>query len=138
MKNGGDNPVIWVSSDDAVAKVDNDGLVTAQKAGEAIITATCGAESAECTVTVTAKPDDPIEDGIDAAKSAAMTLRRDGDNLIVGGIVGGTEVSLHSIGGVKLRSEGVSPSGVAVISLAGLPRATYLLSVSGLTLKITI
>lgn len=44
--------VVWSSSDDAVATVDQNGTVTGIAAGEATITATAGEVSATCTVTV--------------------------------------------------------------------------------------
>jgi uncharacterized protein YjdB len=45
--------VIWSSSDEAVIKVSNSGVVNALKAGTAVITATASNKSASCTVTVT-------------------------------------------------------------------------------------
>ncbi len=49
-----DNIVIWSSSDDAVATVDTNGMVTAHKGGSAVIRATTldGSVFAECEVTV--------------------------------------------------------------------------------------
>ena len=47
-----DKTVIWTSSDESVAKVEN-GKVTAVKSGKATITANCGGKTAECAVTVT-------------------------------------------------------------------------------------
>jgi uncharacterized protein YjdB len=44
--------VIWSSSDEAVIKVSNSGVVNALKAGTAVITATASNKSASCTVTV--------------------------------------------------------------------------------------
>jgi hypothetical protein len=44
-------PVVWTSSDEAVAKV-NGGTVTGIFNGSCVITATCGDHSANCTVTV--------------------------------------------------------------------------------------
>lgn len=48
------NPVTYTSSNNSVATVDSTGLVTATGAGVAIITASSGAYSASCAVTVTA------------------------------------------------------------------------------------
>lgn len=46
-----DKKVVWNSSDETVATVD-DGKVTAVKSGKATITAKCGGKTAECAVTV--------------------------------------------------------------------------------------
>ena len=48
--------VVWVSSDETIATVDEDGVVTGVKAGEATIIAEAGSKTAECKVTVT----DPV------------------------------------------------------------------------------
>ncbi|MDE7097202.1 MAG: Ig-like domain-containing protein, partial [Muribaculaceae bacterium] len=53
-ENATDKTVTWSSSNEAVATV-KDGVVTAVKPGTAVITAAAGDETAECTVTVTAK-----------------------------------------------------------------------------------
>ena len=50
--NATDKTVTWTSSDEAVAKVDAEGNVTALSIGEAVITAACGNVSATCSVTV--------------------------------------------------------------------------------------
>lgn len=55
-----DKTVVWSSSDDDIATVDEDGLVNAISIGEAVITATCGDVNATCVVTVT--NDSGIED----------------------------------------------------------------------------
>lgn len=44
--------VTWESSNEAVAAVDESGMVTAVEAGTAVITASCGGVTASCTVTV--------------------------------------------------------------------------------------
>ena len=46
------SPVVWSSSDEAIATVDDQGNVTAISSGEAIITATVDNKTATCTVTV--------------------------------------------------------------------------------------
>ncbi len=46
--------VIWSSGNESVATVSDEGVVTAVSAGTAIITATAGEQSDQCTVTVTA------------------------------------------------------------------------------------
>ena len=65
--------LVWSSSNTDVATVDNNGTVTAVKAGTATITAKCGSIEAECTVTVEA----PIE-------ATSVTLDKTALNLYVG------------------------------------------------------
>lgn len=56
--NATDKTVTWTSSANSVATV-KDGVVTAVKAGKAVITAKAGDKTAECTVTVKAKEEKP-------------------------------------------------------------------------------
>lgn len=51
--NAADTSITWSSSDENVAVVDKNGIVTAISDGEAVITAKNGDVTAECTVTVT-------------------------------------------------------------------------------------
>lgn len=51
-ENAGNTAIEWKSSDESVAIVDQEGLVTAIKAGSASITAECEGASASCEVTV--------------------------------------------------------------------------------------
>ena len=60
-----DDSVTWTSSNDAVATVDQNGVVTAVGAGEATITAATKNCSATCTVTVTAPTPTPAQPTID-------------------------------------------------------------------------
>ncbi len=55
---GTEETVIWKSSDDTIATVE-DGVVTGVKAGKATITAEAGSKKATCMVTVTEEP--PVE-----------------------------------------------------------------------------
>lgn len=52
--------VVWASSDEAVAVVDDSGMVQGVMEGTATITATCGDLSASCTVTVQMLPDSVV------------------------------------------------------------------------------
>lgn len=47
----------WITSDSGVLKVSDDGTVTAMAEGSAVVTVTCGEESAACAVTVKANVD---------------------------------------------------------------------------------
>ncbi len=66
-----DKTVVWSSSDPSVAKVDENGKVTAVAAGKATITATVGGVSATCEVEVT--PVSP-ETGMDGATTLLVVL----------------------------------------------------------------
>jgi len=57
-----DSTVTWHSSDSAVATVDANGTVTARGVGKAVITASAGSFSAECSVTVNAAGDEILGD----------------------------------------------------------------------------
>ena len=54
---------VWQNSDPAVLTVSEDGTVTAVAVGSAVVTVTCGDESAVCAVTVkeNVETDDPVE-----------------------------------------------------------------------------
>ena len=54
---GGSMAITWASSNVSVARVTNDGLVTARDVGTAYITATLGNQTASCAITVEKNPD---------------------------------------------------------------------------------
>lgn len=58
--------ITWSSSNETVATVDANGIVTAVAVGNATVTAACGALTADCAVTVV----DEVEDGISEVTAA--------------------------------------------------------------------
>ena len=68
--------IVWSSSNDTIATVSEDGLVTGVSLGEAIITATCGHISATCTVVVT--EDTGVENIISDESSSYSVYTVDG------------------------------------------------------------
>lgn len=72
-ENADDKTVVWTSSDELVATVDAEGVVTAVAAGTATITAACGELSAKCQVTVLADEEDMIDE-IKAAAEAGKVF----------------------------------------------------------------
>lgn len=85
----------WTSSDEAIAKVDADGKVTAIAPGTAKITAEIGGKTAVCEVTAKAK--------INLAELNAPYEAQDGDIL-----TGGTNYSVTIADGATIQLSGVS------------------------------
>jgi uncharacterized protein YjdB len=72
----GNMAVAWASSNVSVARVTNDGLVTARDVGTASITATLGNQTASCTITVQKNPEGQqvtSQEGYEAEPEAAGT-----------------------------------------------------------------
>lgn len=72
----GNMAVAWVSSNPSVARVTNDGLVTARDVGTASITATLGNQTASCAITVQKNPEGQqvtSQEGYEAEPEAAGT-----------------------------------------------------------------
>lgn len=66
------DPVTFVSSNTAVAEVNNEGRVTAVGTGEAVITVTCGLASAECRVTCEIETQPTTEETTQATTEPAV------------------------------------------------------------------
>ncbi len=77
-----DKTVTWSSSNEDVAVVGEDGIVTAMKAGTATITATAGDESATCDITITAPK--PPSASVTAHVQRMGTLRAASDGKVCG------------------------------------------------------
>ena len=71
--------VTWTSSDDTVATVDENGVVTAVSAGAAVITVTTedGSLTASCTVTVAPKPSSGSSDRDDSSSTPSYPVTQD-------------------------------------------------------------
>lgn len=113
----------WITNDSGVAKVDTDGTVTAVAEGTAMITVTCGDESAACAVTVQNKADTntstslknlkikteygielkPREDGI---YDITMQSKETSCQLILEGITGTPTWKSSNTNVVKVSSDG--------------------------------
>ncbi len=101
--NATNTKVDWKSKNESVARVSQDGVVTAVAAGTAVITASADGISAECTVTVT---------------SPAKSVRLDKDTLTLS--VGGAETLTASVKPDSLTDKSVtwSTSDAAVATVA--------------------
>ena len=84
---GADDAVEWTTSDETVATVDENGKVTAVKAGTATITVTTkNGKTATCTVTVKAEEkEDPVSGGCGSAVAATASAL--GALLVAGAVV---------------------------------------------------
>lgn len=82
-ENADNKTIVWESSDTAIAAVDENGLVTAVAAGNAIVTATVDDKNATCTVIV----NEPAPDGnIDMAGMSVEEVRAAIDEALAAGI----------------------------------------------------
>ncbi len=109
------NSFTWVSSDEAVAYVDNNGTITAVSAGEVTITATSykGDFTASCVVTVNEGLNAVVKDG--GSASFGMYGVRNGETVKWSFVGVGTDSSLYSdvfttvIKGNKIKLSGIQP-----------------------------
>ena len=76
--------VKWMSFDESVASVDENGLVTGTGLGETVITAVAGGMSANCNVTVVpVKLDVKVGDRVLFGKYSGQTVKVEGEELLV-------------------------------------------------------
>lgn len=109
--------VVWSTSDKEIASVDSRGKVTAQGAGSATITATSGDVTAECEVTVTAKPVITIsglEETATVERGQTITLEATAsDNSAIRWVSSDTKIATVSSEGVVT---GVFPGETTIIA----------------------
>ena len=125
-----DKSVIWKSSNEAVASVDNYGLVTMYSAGEVIITAatTDGTNlSATCRINVYS--------GIDGVNGDDVIVATIGDNIVVKNAQLGSNVRVYAADGAMIASE-VATEGDVIIEAP--VKGVYVVKVGKQTVKVII
>lgn len=95
--------VIWASSAPSVAKVSNQGLVTALSEGTTVITATAGGKSGVCTITVKSNLPPSVTVGVEQISAVSAMLRGKAN-------LGSTVSSNLVIGFQYSKSSGILPS----------------------------
>lgn len=127
-----DQAVLWSSSDETVATVSAEGVVTAVAVGEALITATTvdGGFTATCTVTVKSQPTALNEASMNVAVYPNPVT--DFVNIAVEEV---TMARLYSITG-NLMWSGMLQVGVNTVDMTNLPAGVYSLQVSNRVVKI--
>lgn len=93
--------VVWTSSDETVATVDAEGLVTAVAEGEAVITADYCGSKATCTVTV-------------EKQNSILDINADANEPVEYFNLQGVRVSNPAAGGIYIRRQGNSVTKVLV------------------------
>ena len=117
-----DKSVTWTSSNDGVATVDADGVVTAVGTGVAEVTATANdgsGLSASCSVTV------ELPSGIAAVGCEGVRIVAQSGRIVVTGLSADDEISITTIGGGLVykgtdKSVNVPSSGIYIIGIKGL------------------
>lgn len=121
-----DQSLTWSSSDVAVATVDQDGLVTALKAGTATITVrTANGKEATCELTVEAKTG---IDGVEADAQISVAVR---DGVIIVTAPDDADVEVYSMTGLQMAKT----RGHRIEGLAG---GIYIVRVGGKSFKVIV
>ena len=125
--------VVWSSSDEKVATVDAEGLVTSVAAGSATITATTsdGMLKATCQVTVVSKGE-----GVSSA-TLGMDIQVQGSMILINGLDKGTEVSAYDTAGSLIRTT-VATDGTAILNTALSSESTIIVKIGERSIKISI
>ncbi len=102
--------ITWKSSDEAVAKVDASGRVTAVAPGKATVTATAGGKTGTCEITVRAK-EEPAPADVPPVSVTAHVQRRGTLPAVSGGAVAGTTGKSLRLESLRLAVDGATVSG---------------------------
>ena len=112
--------VTFASSDPSVARVDEDGCITAVSAGDAVITASCRGVKKSCSVNVSGLSYKPVyslpypAQGEFTSSDHMLTLERDNGS-------GGTELYEVIVDGYKVSLKGGTPASISVTCYNALP-----------------
>ena len=121
----------WITSDSGVLKVSDDGTVTAMAEGSAVVTVTCGEESAACAVTVKENADSNTNTNTNTNTGTGTTLKDATVKTIYGPLSknnsGQFDLTVGSGESIDLTVEGVSgtvtwssnDSSIATVSNSG-------------------
>ena len=73
-ENSTDKDIVWASSNEAVATITSEGVITALKVGNTTVSAECGGIKAYCSVTVVPKSDPSFYSSTDYSKDGEVIL----------------------------------------------------------------
>ena len=125
--------VVWSSSDEAVAKVDASGEVTAVSAGTTTITAIAGNFKVTCEVTVTAGDDNRVG----TAAAAGLTVQFANGVIVLNGLNEGAEVYAYDTAGGLIGSA-VAANGAAAINTGLATGSTVIVKVGENSMKLSL
>lgn len=124
-----DKSIVWSSSDDGIAFVEQSGLVSGIANGTATITVTTtdGDFTATCDVTV-----GPSDIGLNETSGVSVYPNPATDLLNIEGLNRGQyQVSVYSMLGSRIRSYEIDGAGFNSLSIEELPNGIYILDIQG-------